>query len=1636
MEYNRSQILGLDLDKHIVLDAGAGTGKTTVMAERYVQHLLSSDQRATLVLPDATSDEGSLSKDLMVPVSQRENLGTWTGLLPSEVVAITFTRKAAAELKARIRKKLNNLKSDVESLSHEDHVFDFRLKGDSSIAKMLISQLDDAPVSTIDAFFSRLVSMHMDMLTDKPTNEQISDERSQILREHAIFSAWRARNLHDARKMGILDGDNFIRSRNRLTIALNGQYNAEKVLIGLMKNSLFVEEAKKHLKSKSEKFGKIWYENSNISKEIFIDIFTNPVTGLVDSIIDNLIPALRAFIDSYLEEYAHFIQPTYPEHGGYSRFYQLQTLVGNVPESEFAKIQWLYAVIRTGLSKSAIGKLDFTNFFKPKSFSREKEWKLGILGVTKAKKTMKPQKRAKEVSDTAEDFRQQILSIINTRDCKLLFSIGSSAFNYIPQILFTEIPPNSKYARDEITNPPQKDVHSRDKSVLSSDLQVQVLTDLFTVFKGCQQVFSDLKKSEEVHDFDDTMRYAEDLLLAKCPSLVRTIWPQEIVEALDSLPDDSWSDAHISKAMRLAIPHPDVHDQIVMRFKILQNLRRKYRAFIIDEFQDTNPAQFRLLTRLWGKRSRETSEGDSVLGYWDPTICVVGDMKQSIYRFRQAEVTVMKKATQYIKEANNLEVYEKRMAHLLKEGKARDPRFQRGTGFTPADKEGDHRVHGPKEEYNSVAFKDGSESILVDDEKRDRRSMGHIDLTSNFRTRHNLMNTFNHLFDDVFHPRHHKFPGDWHAAAQELIPASRDESVGKLEWIMPIPKKSDEPKSMDEEMDVFSSPTSTSKELEAELIALRIRAMLDKSNRKIWSNESESLVDIGADTEEIRPDDIMILLHSRGRAPGIIRALQKYRIPTQVDQYGLLLEQDVVKPLISVLELLARPDSRHAQASIALSPIMNCSESEVHQKMQSKFTANGWTSMIELCSSDRKRNLIRELEQLNQRGARYEILESILDNSDLLFTYPEPHERQHAEAFLTLVRMIGSECGDEIAVIYSRIRELMSLENSGPKASSSSLSGSVKLMTIHKSKGLESKVVIVSGLFAAGKQDASMTGGSDVLVTPQLISCRVRPWQSRETPAHGLYELTSAIEKAQKRAERRREFYVALTRVKSHLILCGVNDSQKADDNFTTMNLNASDDSMAHFLLEGLRGTAWAQKLENSDWLLENDLNLDQLDEGDEQWKSKMIDPYSLHINSGLPEDCVNSITIYHSPDCFMEQKSESLAEYVTRINENFDSVRNKNQREEKSLPSSTHKFRVTAHSLDTSSKCRRRHWLTRVRGWNPEKFEIPRISKSVKSSSKFPSPTKFGLLAHRLVEIGLANPATQLSTPKLDESWLIQNENGLQEPELAERVMRELGLGDDSSDDKIESTKKRLLEIGELIQSGPLGLLSEGGEFDGYKVEGLRTELPFFHSEKITSDDIVRYSDIGKQNPVALVDAITAYFDGRIDLVIALTDKSGSGYLQVVDLKTKGCLNGFNFESPENGTKLQRHGNQFSLHAETYSEKDLVNDYRLQLALYSVILENSEAQKSAEQRRIILPPAILVGASGKMIRLTDEDYAKAKHELKELLEFMGILSANPNVVEEPSRAEDDYVCKKCPFYSGEIKLCGPQSFNLFGSDN
>jgi ATP-dependent helicase/nuclease subunit A len=74
-------------------------------------------------------------------------------------------------------------------------------------------------------------------------------------------------------------------------------------------------------------------------------------------------------------------------------------------------------------------------------------------------------------------------------------------------------------------------------------------------------------------------------------------------------------------------------------------LEARYQHVLVDEFQDTNRAQWELvslLVRSWGEGF---GAADSALA---PSIFVVGDRKQSIYGFRDAEVAVLDEAGGFV----------------------------------------------------------------------------------------------------------------------------------------------------------------------------------------------------------------------------------------------------------------------------------------------------------------------------------------------------------------------------------------------------------------------------------------------------------------------------------------------------------------------------------------------------------------------------------------------------------------------------------------------------------------------------------------------------------------------------------------------------------------------------------------------------------------------------------------------------------------------------------------------------------------------------------------------------------------------------------------------------------------------------
>ncbi|MDE0556417.1 MAG: UvrD-helicase domain-containing protein, partial [Candidatus Poribacteria bacterium] len=109
MQLTPSQQEALNIERHVCVTAGAGSGKTTVLVERYLKILRKGNVRS-----------------------------------PREIVAITYTEKAAAEMKERIIEELSDQETR-EGPERSDSLQGFR------------EEMGSAHISTIHAFCSRIL---------------------------------------------------------------------------------------------------------------------------------------------------------------------------------------------------------------------------------------------------------------------------------------------------------------------------------------------------------------------------------------------------------------------------------------------------------------------------------------------------------------------------------------------------------------------------------------------------------------------------------------------------------------------------------------------------------------------------------------------------------------------------------------------------------------------------------------------------------------------------------------------------------------------------------------------------------------------------------------------------------------------------------------------------------------------------------------------------------------------------------------------------------------------------------------------------------------------------------------------------------------------------------------------------------------------------------------------------------------------------------------------------------------------------------------------------------------------------------------------------------------------------------------
>ena len=130
----------IDRDSPLILEASAGAGKTLVLVERFVRDVL-----------EGGSDGVPLECE--------------------QILAITFTRKAAAELRGRIRRRFAQLAPG------------------NARARDAVSQLDSAWISTIDSFCARLLRRHALLVGIDPSFELIDEIELRIHRRHAFRAA-------------------------------------------------------------------------------------------------------------------------------------------------------------------------------------------------------------------------------------------------------------------------------------------------------------------------------------------------------------------------------------------------------------------------------------------------------------------------------------------------------------------------------------------------------------------------------------------------------------------------------------------------------------------------------------------------------------------------------------------------------------------------------------------------------------------------------------------------------------------------------------------------------------------------------------------------------------------------------------------------------------------------------------------------------------------------------------------------------------------------------------------------------------------------------------------------------------------------------------------------------------------------------------------------------------------------------------------------------------------------------------------------------------------------------------------------------------------------------------------------------
>lgn len=494
----------------------------------------------------------------------------------------------------------------------------------------------------------------------------------------------------------------------------------------------------------------------------------------------------------------------------------------------------------------------------------------------------------------------------------------------------------------------------------------------------------------------------------------------------------------------------------VVKSEIAKKYENKFEEIAIDEYQDSNLVQEYILTSV--------SRGNNIF--------MVGDVKQSIYKFRQARPKLF------------------------------------------------------LDKYDSYKLEP------VDGEDRK------IQLFKNFRSRSNILDFTNLVFEDIMS----RELGNIEYNQDEYLNLGANfEEIQNQDYkteleILDLSEENDDIWKTDEEETEEEQEKVEDVVLEARFVARKIKELIDSKYQ---------IIDKKTGRRDIQYKDIAILLRtSSGVANVYEKEISELEIPVYSDSSSQYLQSVEIETIMSLLRIINNPMQDIPLVTVMRSPIGNFTDNELIEIRMADRNSSFYEALLksDLEKAHRFLALLKELREDEEYMTLDEWIWNIYTKTGYMnYVNLMPNGALRVSNLRMLFERAKQYEEASFKGLYNFINFIDKIKFNQEDLKAAKIIGEnenvVRIMTIHKSKGLEFPVVILAGV---GKQfnfrdlNGKILLDQDLGMGPQYIdSDRYIEFKTLAKKALAINEKNEAI------SEEMRILYVALTRAKEKLIIVG-----------------------------------------------------------------------------------------------------------------------------------------------------------------------------------------------------------------------------------------------------------------------------------------------------------------------------------------------------------------------------------------------------------------------------------------------------------------------------------------------------------------